>query len=266
VNLRRFRGCSVDVLWWLELGPAEPPKKGRSEERALSGGCERLVEEGHKGGGESEPVNDLADEGWPGSVHRGEDGGDAPLALQDEVESGILRKESLGGAGEGLAVDRLHDFGKAGAGDKAAKLVMTGCSGSREVAADSQELVTFGHVAASGDGDLGGVDVEVEAGSGGFFEAGARPPGSGVDFVGALVLGEADIAVDAHQGLLRGPDVLGSEGEQGLVDLSKDGEHGRLQFPFKDVAPSFKPGAVVVALEAAEKAERGCGEVGWHQG
>ena len=56
-----------------------------------------------------------------------------------------------------------------------------------EVAADGEELLGRGHVHAGGDDGFFGAEVEVEAGAGGFFQAGADPPGGDVGFVGALV-------------------------------------------------------------------------------
>ena len=38
-------------------------------------------------------------------------------------------------------------------------------AGAGKVAADAEELFALRHVAAGGDGDLGGADVEVEAAS-----------------------------------------------------------------------------------------------------
>ncbi len=141
---------------------------------------------------------------------------------------------------------------------------MAGGAGVGEVTADGEELISLGHIASGGDGDLDGVEVEVEAAAGGFFEARAGPPGGGVNFVWAFVFREADIAVDAHHRFLRGAEVVGSKGEHGLVDFADDGEHGGFQLALVDLAALFEPGAVVVAFEAAKEAEGGGGEVRWH--
>ncbi len=233
---------------------------------AFGGGREGFVDQVDDGGGETEAIDDLADKGGAGGVLGGEGGGDAPLAAEEEVDGWVVGKEALGRAGEGLAVDGLHELAEAGSGEETAKLGVAAGAGVGEVAADGEELVSLRHVDPGGDGDLGGVDVEVEAAAGGFFEAGAGPPGGGVRLVRALVAGEADITVDAHERLLRGADVLGGEGEHGFVDLGDDGEHGLLELALEDVAAGFEPEAVVVAFEAAKEAEGGGGEVGRHEG
>ena len=240
-------------------------RAGRSEERAF-GGKERLVEQVDDGGCEAEAVDDLADEGGAGGVLGGKGGADAPLPAENEIDGRVVGEEALGGAGEGLAVDGLHEPAEAGGGEVATELGVAGAAGAGEVAADGEELVALGHVDAGGDGDLGGADVAVEASAGGLFEAGAGPPGGGVGLVGALVFGEADVAVDAHEALVRGADVGGGEKEHRLVDLGEDGEHGGFELLLVDVPAGFEPGAVVVAFEAAEEFEGGFVEVGGHRG
>jgi len=236
----------------------------RSEDRTFAGGGKGLIEQVDDGGGEAEAVDDLCHKGGAGGVFGGKGRGDAPLAAEDEVDGRIVREEAFGRAGEGLTVDGLHEFAKAGGGEETAELGVAADARVGEVAADSEELVAFGHVDTGGDGNLRRVDVKVEAASRGFFEAGAGPPGGGMCFVGAFVLGEADVAVDAHQGLLRRANVGRSEAEHGLVDLGDDGEHRLFDLPLEDVAACFKPDTVVVTLEAAEEFEGGEGEMGRH--
>lgn len=124
---------------------------------------ERLIKEVDDGGGEAEAADDLPDEvGGKGELGR-EGGGDTPLAVEDEVEGGVVGEEPLGRAGEGKAVDGLHELAEAGGGEEAAEIgVAVGARGG-EVAADGEELFALGHVGADGDGDGGGADVEVEA-------------------------------------------------------------------------------------------------------
>ena len=64
---------------------------------------------------------------------------------------------------------------------------------------------------------------------------------------------EAGVAVDAHHGLVRRVDVVGGEVDQGVVDLVDEGEHGSFQLALVDGLARIEPGAVVVALEAAEE-------------
>lgn len=259
-----LRGSLLGVLKRGRFPGADLPM--RLKDGAFGRGREGFVEQVDDGGGETKAVDDFADEGGANGVLGGEGGGDAPLAAEEEVDGRVVGKEAFGRAGEGLAVDGLHELAEAGGGEETAELGVAAGASVGEVAADGEELVSLGHVDPGGDGDLGGVDVEVEAAAGGFFEAGASPPGGGVRLVRALVAGEADITVDAHERFLRGADVLGGEGEYGFVDLGDDGEHGLLELALEDVAAGFEPEAVVVAFEAAKEAEGGGGEVGRHEG
>ena len=95
-----------------------------------------------------------------------------------------------------------------------------------EMAAEGEELVAVGHEDAGGEDDLGGVELEVEAGAGGLGHAGVRPPGGDVGLVGALVGGEADVAVDAEHGLLRGADVVGGDVERAWLMWSMRASRG----------------------------------------
>ncbi len=121
------------------------------------------------------------------------------------------------------------------------------------MAADGEELFALWHVDAGGDGDFGGVEGEVEASAGGFFEPVAGPPGGHAGFVGRLVGAEADVAVDAHHGFLRWADVLGGEVEHGFVDGGEEGEHGGFEGGLVEGLARLEPFAVVIALEAAEE-------------
>ena len=258
---RTIRGPVVVICWFPVVASGSP-----SKQRGLAAGGERFVEEVDDGCGEAEAVDDGLDEGGPGDLFGGQGGGDAPLAAEDEIDGGVVGEEAFGGPGEGLAVDGLEEAFEARLSEEAAELDVAGGAGSGEVAADGEELLALGHVDACGDGDGGGADVEVEATARGLFESGAGPPGGGVDLVGALVRGEADVAVDAHQDFLGWADVVGREAEHGGVDLGDDGEHGCFELVLEDVTAGFEPGAVVVALEPREELEGGRVEVGGHLG
>lgn len=56
----------------------------------------------------------------------------------------------------------------------------------------------------------------------------------------------------------------GGEVEHGVGYLADDGEHGLTELLLVDLAACLEPGTVVVALEAAEEAQGGFGEVGGH--
>ena len=135
-----------------------------------------------------------------------------------------------------------------------------------DVAADGEKLLGRRHVHAGGDDDLFGAEVEVEAGAGGFFQAGANPPGGDVGFVGAGLGSAGDVetgvAVDAHHGFVRRADVVGREVGEGVIDLFDQGEHGDFQLALVGGFARSKPGAVVVAGEGAEEFEGFGGEVG----
>ncbi len=235
-----------------------------SKDRPFAGEGEWLVKEVDYGRGEAEAVDDFADECGSKGLLCGEGGGDAPLAAEDEIDGGIVGEEAFGGAGKRLAVGGLHALEQARRGEELSELGMAASAGVGEVPAYGEELIALGHVDAGGDGDFGRVNVEVEAGPGGFLETISGPPGSGVSFVGALVFGEADVAVDAHHDLLRWPDVFGGEGEHGLANLADDGEHGGFELAFIGGATLLEPGAVIVALEPAKEGEGGFGEVRGH--
>ena len=95
-----------------------------------------------------------------------------------------------------------------------------------EMAADGEQLFPFRHVGAGGDVHLGWADVEVKAAAGGLLQAVARPPGGDIALIGTLVLAEADVAVDAHDGPGGRPDVVGGEVLKCVVDLFYECEHG----------------------------------------
>lgn len=187
-------------------------------------------------------------------------GADTPLAAADEVDGGIVGAEAFGRAAERQAFEGLQEGFEFFAGEDLAELGVV----VDEVAADGEELLALGHVDAGGDDDFVGADVEVEASAGGLFEAGAGPPCSLVRFVRAFVGAEARVAVDAEECLLRRAYVFGGEGEHGLVDLGDEREHGSFDLALVGGLAIVEPGAVVVALEAAEELDRFGGKVSGH--
>lgn len=79
------------------------------------------------------------------------------------------------------------------------------------------------------------------------------PPGGDVRLVGALVVGEACVAIDAKEGFFGGADELRREVEHGLGHRADHREHGLFEFGLEDRFARGKPLAVVVADEVAEE-------------
>lgn len=230
------------------------------EERLFRPGTEWRVEEVDEGRGGLEAAEDVLDEGGPGCAVGGERGGETPLAVEEEIDGGMIGRETFGGAGELEAVGLAQEGAEFSVCEELAELgVMFG-----DMAAHGEELVALGHEDAGGDGEAGAADGEIEASAGGLGEAFAGPPGGDVDLVRALVFGEADVAVDAHEGLLRRADVEGGEGGEMFVELGDEGEHGKFEFALVEGPAGFKPGAVVVAFEGAEEFQRFGGEMRGH--
>jgi hypothetical protein len=237
------------------------------EERAwlawLEGGGEGLVEQGDEGCGAAEGVAGSREEvGSQGEVG-GQGDGDAPLTVEEEIkggdDGGVVRGEALGGAGEGASVEVGEEGAEFFVGEEAAELGVV----SDDVAAEGEELVAVGHEDAGGEDDLGGVELEVEAGAGGLGHAGVRPPGGDVGLVRALVGGEANVAVDAEHGLVRGTDMGGGDVEEVVVEAVDEGEQRGLERALVDGLAGVEPVAGVVLLEAAEELEGFGGEEGF---
>lgn len=207
------------------------------------------VKELNDGGGCFEALDDLLEEHRAGGGFGREVRGDSPLAADEEVHGGRVGWETLGRAGELLAVELAHEGAEFFGGEEAAHLFVV----QLEVSADGEKLFALGHVDAGGDDDLVGPDVEVEAPAGGLLEPGAGPPCPLMRLVGALVGGEADVAVDAEGGLLRGLHIVGGEAQHGLVDGGDNGEGGGLDLLLVDGLSRVEPVAVVVALESAKE-------------
>ncbi len=220
-------------------------------------GC---VEECDQGRGQSEASDDLFEQRGAGRGLSGERRADAPLAREDEVlrgeNVGVGGGEAAGQSGErrggAFRFKRGHMGEKFFVGEDSAEFSVV----LDDVAADGQQLLRRGHVAAGGDEEFGGGEVEVEAGTGGLLHAGAGEPGGDLGLVGAggLVAGgvEAGVAIDAHHGLVGRPDVFAGDGGEGVVDLLDEGEHGVAELALEDGPARVEPGAVVVAGEAAE--------------
>jgi PadR family transcriptional regulator PadR len=216
------------------------------------------VEEVDQGAGGAVSAEDLAGELLVEDGRGGEGGGESPAGGQEEVEGGMAGGEAFGGAGEGVAGVGGEEAIESWGAEEAAEGGVT----FKQAGAEGAQLGGGGHVEAGGDVDLGGGEVEVVAGTGGPGHAGAGPPGGEVGFVGALVRGEAGIAVDAEQGLLGRADVGGGEAGHGEGDLADEGEHGGFQLLLEEFAAGFEPLAAVVAGEAAEEAQGVFGEAG----
>jgi hypothetical protein len=195
--------------------------------RALQDG---VVEEGDDGRGQGEAGDDLFEEGGLGGGLRWKRSGDSPLTLEEQVLCGencvVGGGEASGRPGEAMAFELGHGCAELFGGKQAAQLGVAREQG----AADGEELFGGGHVASGGDGELGGGEVEVEAGARGLLHPGARPPGGDLRLVrpgrGVASGVETGVAVDAHHRLVRRTDVLGREVCQGVVDLFDEGEHG----------------------------------------
>jgi len=196
----------------------------------------------HRRGG-AKAVDYFAEEGGAECGFCGERGGDAPLAVEDEVHCGVVCGEAFGRAGERRAFEFVHEGREFFGAEKAAEFVVVG----EQVLADGAELFALGHVAAGGDDDLLGRDGDVVAGAGGFFEAFAGPPGGEVFFVRCFVGGEARVAVDAHHDFLRRAHVGGGEVVHGFVDFADEGEHRGFEFALEGGFAWGEPVAVVVA-------------------
>ncbi len=88
-----------------------------------------------------------------------------------------------------------------------------------------------------------------------------------MDLVGALVFGEADVAVDAHHGFLWRADVCGGEAAMASLISSMRRAWGLGSRGSKIVPAGFEPDAVVVALEPRRKrraaAEKCAGMSSW---
>ena len=222
------------------------------------GGGDGRVERVDDGRGDAEVADDGGGKRRLERFRRRERGGEAPLAALDEIKRGVIFGEAFGRAGERVA----FEFFERAADRRAAQELAEFGVVIEEPVADGGELVFFRHVRAGGDDELLGRDMEVVAGAGGFAQPLVRPPGGDVAFVGALVVAEAGVAVDAEHALFRGAHVVGSEVEHGLGDFADDGEHRLFELGFVDGLARSEPGAVVVAGEVAQEGE-GCGaEVG----
>jgi hypothetical protein len=248
-----FRGHSEGERW-------QEGSRDDLEEGLFGFGLDGSVEEVDEGGGEAEVGGDVLGEGGLEGAIEGESGGGAPLAVEEEVEGGVVGGEAFGGSGELEAIELGEGGAELFGGDDAAVVFVV----VEEVAADGEELLALGHVDARGDGEGFAVDLEVVAAAGGLLEALAGPPGGDVVLVGALVVREADVAVDAHGDLLRRADVVRGEVEEVLIDLGDEGEHGGFELALVEGLALVEPGAVVVALEGAEELGCGGGEVGGH--
>jgi len=239
--------------------PAAGGERGCCLEEGFAGsGRQGGVEEGDEGGGGAEEAQDLWDQGGGQGQGGGELGGEAPLALEDEVGGGICGVEALGTARHFDAVEGFEALGAEGLADLFVVV--------EEHAADGEELIFFWHVGAGGDCDLLGVELEVEAGAGGFFKALASPPGGYVGLVRQLVGAESDVAVDAHGALGGLAEVVGGEGLEALVDGGDDFQERGLERGFVGRLVGVEPVAVVVTGQRAEELQRCGGEVRLHGG
>lgn len=189
---------------------------------------------------------------------RREGGGDAPLAPADELGGGMVGGKSFGIAGEGVGVVEGEAAQEATVFDEGSELLVV----LKEMAADGEELVWGRHVEACGEDELSAGEVEVVAGAGGFWHAGAAPPCGDVRLVGGFVGGEAGVAIDAEHDAVGGAYVAGGEADDGGVDGFDEGEHRSLDLSLVNGATGLEPLAAVVAAEAAEKAEGFLVEVG----
>ena len=175
--------------------------------------------------------------------------GDSPLAAEEKIHCGVLLGKSLRRARESEAFECVHEAMELLVVEQATDFFVM----IEEVGANGEELIALGHVDAGSDDDFFGGDVEVEAAARSFFKSVAGPPGGHVAFVGALVRGEAGIAVDAHHALLRGAHVRGREIGHGGGDLLDNFEHGLLEFAFEDWLTGFEPLAAIVVGQTAKK-------------
>ena len=228
-------------------------------------GVERVDE--RRGG--REELGRLGGEGWTEGVLRREAGVHAPALLAEE------RGERVGG-GDVAWAGKLtglvgHERGvECVSGEERAE-VRGRCSGvcrfgglGEERLAVGLELLAGGHKEAGGKDPLGRGEVEVEAGAAGARGGWETPPGGHARVVGALVVAEAGVAVDAEHGAVRGgADVVRGEGLHGRADGRDEGQHGGFEFVLVGGAAWLEPLAVVVAGEAAEEAQGGGGEVRW---
>ncbi len=111
--------------------------------------------------------------------------------------AGESGEKPLGGRVSFVAIHLSHQGTKFAGGKQAPHLFMM----DLDMAAHGEELFSFRHIDTGGDGDLLAGKVEVEASSGGLFEALSRPPDTLMNLVGPLVRAEADVAVDPQQSL-----------------------------------------------------------------
>lgn len=95
-----------------------------------------------------------------GSVGR-KGGAESPLAVLDEIEGGVVLGESLGRAGEGVALELGKHLADGRTLGEFAELDVV----VEQPVADGGQLVFLGHVGPGGDHHLFGADVEVVSGA-----------------------------------------------------------------------------------------------------
>jgi len=256
-----FSGRQVHFLVPFRLKQGFTRRVGEGSGWGFGGGCKGGVEQSNERRGEAEGGGDAGGELRCQCVGGEEGGGDAPAALEEEVEGegdgGIGGgREAFRGPGERVPIFDGEDVAESAGGEQAA----VGGVVIDEIAADGKELVGGGHEDARGNGDLGGVETEVEACAGGLGHAGPAPPGGEVGFVGELVGAEAGVAKDAEHDFMRRADELRGEVGEGVVDLFDEVEHGGFELLFVEGLALVEPLAVVVLLETAEELQGSFGE------
>jgi hypothetical protein len=175
----------------------------------------------------------------------------APLLVANQVNGGVVGWKALRRSCESVAFEFAEGLADGGpAKDLSERLVIV-----EQPVADRGELFLLRHVGAGGDDDFFRADVEVVARARGLVEAGVRPPCGDVRFVGALVIAEARVAIDAEKALLGGAHVVGREVRHRVSDFANDGEHGLFQFGLEDGLARIEPVAVVVPGEVAQECQ-----------
>jgi hypothetical protein len=201
----------------------------------------------------------------------GESSTQSPLLAADEVHSRMICGKSFWRTCKRLAFEFTEGFADGRLFENATEVFVI----VEEPVANGCQLIFLRHVRAGGNDHAFRADLEVVTGAGCFVETSVSPPRGDVRFVGALVVTEARIAIDAEEGFFRGANVVGREVHHRVGHFADDGEHGFFQQRFEVGFARREPVAVIMFSEIAQEGNgfrakirrRSCGSClgsAWH--